>query len=263
MRDITKVRLAGAIALLLCTCKSLTQSTVPTMLANPSVIGAGWQCLITPTAFDGPGTLFSVSPDGTKSRIVDLEILKLIKVRRAPSTLGTITTDKRVEGGVALTLLEKMVPGLGAKLSGGAHSINVSRVAYANVVEETTYDTELTPALTAWITKNGKQYMPRMQGMRYFIVRDSYQAGLVDYHFSRDNLVQFGGEASFKQLFGGTGAFSKGSDASYDLKQTFEPPLRVCVRTYEIGQTKGLAGASEYSIVPGDGEVPEIKSEAQ
>jgi hypothetical protein len=259
VRKIALTSFVAAVSITSFTCTTLAQTSVPTMLANPTVIAPGWQCLLTPTAFDGPGSLFSVSPDGTKSRIVDLEKLKLVRVRREPSTLGTITSDKKVEGSVALTLLEKIIPGLGAKFSAGAHAINVSRVAYANVIEETTYETELTPVLNAWIAKNSKQYMPRVQGVRYFIVRDAYQAGLIDYHFSKDDLVQFGGEASFKQIAAGSGSFSKGADSSYDLKQTFSLPLRVCVRTFEIGQTKGLAGASEYAIVPGDGEVPLIK----
>jgi len=63
MRKIAVASFAIALVISSIVRRPLAQTTVPTMLTNPTVIGPGWQCLLTPTAFDGPGTIFSVSPD--------------------------------------------------------------------------------------------------------------------------------------------------------------------------------------------------------
>lgn len=232
--------------------------------AAAKVLGPGWQCLLAPTSFDGPGTVFSIESDGTKSRIVDLrratKSSKPIPVNTQAAGIGVITSDRKVNASIAVSLLEKISPGLAAKISAGGHRLDVSKVQYGDVQEETTFDTDLKPILNAWLAKNAKEYMSGAPGTRYFVVRDAYLAGLVDYHFSKDNVVDLGGEGTFKSLFSANLSLSGGYEAGYDLNQKFDPRLRVCVRTYEIAQTRGLSGAAVYQIVPEDGIVPDVKS---
>ena len=226
----------------------------PQTAAAAKVLGPGWQCLLVPTSFDGPGTIFSIESDGTKSRIVDLSKAsksgKPVPVKTQAAGIGVITSDRKVNAGIAVSLLEKISPGLAAKISAGGHHLDVSKVQYGDVQEETTFDTDLKPILNAWLAKNAKEYMSGAAGTRYFVVRDAYRAGMVDYHFSKDNVAELGGEGTFKSLFSANLSLSGGYEAGYDLNQKFDPRLRVCVRTYEIAQTRGLSGADCVSDCP-------------
>ena len=231
--------------------------------AAAKVLGPGWQCLLVPTAFDGPGTVFSVEADGTKSRIIDLsdrvKLSKPIPVKKQPGAIGTITSERKVEANVMVSLLEKISPGLAGKISASGKHFDVSKVTYGQVQEETTFDTDLKPTLNAWLAKNSKEYLTGPTGTRYFVVRDAYVAGMVNYHFSKDNIAELGGEGTFRSLFSANislkGAFAVG----YDLEQQFNPALRVCIRTYELAPAKGLSGAIAYQVVPKDGVVPPLK----
>lgn len=96
---------------------------------------------------------------------------------------------------------------------------------------------------------------------RTVVVRDAYRAGLVKYHFSKDDVADLGGEGTFRNLFSVNASLSGGFAAGYDLNQNFSPRLRVCIRTYELGRGSGVSAADEYVIVPRDGVVPEITKE--
>ena len=256
----TKLLLGLAAAIV--TLCSATPAWSQTAVAS-KVLGPGWQCLLVPTSFDGPGTVFSVDPDGTKSRIIDLSLPtkfgKPIPVKRLPAAIGAITSDHKAEAGVTVSLLEKIIPGLAAKISAGGHHLDASKIVYDKVQEETTFDTDLKPILNAWLAKNSKDYMAGGPGTRYFVVRDAFLAGAVDYHFSKDNIAELGGEGTFKSLFSANVSLKGSYEAGYDLNQKFEPPLRVCVRTYEIAPTRGLSAAITYQVIPKDGLVPDIK----
>lgn len=182
-------------------------------------------------------------------------------MHREASAIGVITSERKVEVGVAVSLLEKISPGLAAKITASGHHLDFSKIEYGNVQEETTFDTDLNPTLNAWLSQNSKAYMTGPHGTRYFVVRDAYQAGFVNYHFSKDNVAALGGEGNFKGLFTANVSLSGGYEAGYDLNQKFDPRLRVCIRTSEIAPSRGLAGASVYQVVPQDGIVPNIKSE--
>jgi hypothetical protein len=219
--------------------------------------------MLVATSFDGPGTVFSVEPGGAKSRIIDLTTLtkpnKPVSVRRDKAEIGLITTSSNVSVNAVVSVLQQIAPGL-TKLWASAQHVDVSQIGYGDVEEETTYDAELKPILNSWLKNNSKEYLSGPPKTRYFVVRDAYRAGKVDYHFSKENVAALGGEGTFKKLFSASASLTGGYEVGYDLHQTFAPRLRVCIRTYEITETRGISAEEGYKIDPRDARVPEIKS---
>lgn len=230
------------------------------------VLGPGWQCLLVPTSFDGPGTIFSIDPRGTKSRIVDLsrptKSTKAIPIETERAEIGVITSGSNMNVSVAVSMLQTIAPGLAKLWAAGQHA-DVSKIEYRDVEEETTFDADLKPILGSWLKQNSKEYLAGPPKTRYFVVRDAYRAGIVNYHFSKDNVAALGGEGTFKNLFSANASLNGDIQAGYDLSQKFARRLRVCIRTYELTETRGVSAEAGYQIDPRDGVVPEIRKEKE
>jgi hypothetical protein len=222
---------------------------------SPTILGRGWQCLLIPTSFDEPGTIFSVTNDGEKSRIVDLQAMKLISVQTGKAAFGKVSDKNTIGGGVMIAVLEKSIPDLGLKLSGKGSEIKGATVEYGDVVEETTYEIDTNPVVEKWV----KEHITPKIGLRYFLVRDAYVAGDVLYNLSESDIVKIGGEFKFKHLIEGSATvLQRESQSSYQLDQVLTPPLRVCIRASEILPTRDANGVGTYRVSNRTGEVPKI-----
>ncbi len=218
-------------------------------------IGPGWQCLLIPSSFDGPGTLFSVNAAGEKSRIVDLRALNLIPVRTGNAAFGRIASKGTIGGNVVVGLLEKAIPGLGLKLSAEGSNINGATIEYGNVEEEATYESEVNSIFDDWFNEHVK---PK-QGLRYFFVRDAFVAGSILYNLTNSNVEGAGAELTLKHIFEASAVlFRHEGEKTYTLDQSFNPPLRVCIRASEVSITRSAEGSEAYQLTTRTGQVPPI-----
>jgi hypothetical protein len=219
------------------------------------VVGPGWQCLLIPSSFDGPGTLFSVNGIGEKSRIVDLRALNLVPVRTGKAVFGRIAGKGNIGGDIVVGLLERAIPGLALKLKAEGGNIRSATVEYGNVEEETTYEAEVNQVFDDWF----REHVAPKPGVRYFFVRDAYVAGSILYDLSEGDVVGAGGEIKFKRIFeASTTIFRKEGQNTYKLDQKLEPPLRVCIRASEVLLTRNADGSEGYRLTARTGQVPPI-----
>jgi hypothetical protein len=220
------------------------------------VIGPGWQCLLVPTSFDGPGTIFSVSTTGEKSRIIDLQNRKLIKVYRGEAALPKLKDSKQLSSGIVVSLLQHAVGNLDANLKAEGKRISGASAEYSKLTEETTFESEVDPIAEHWFKANVKP----QSDQKYFIVRDAYTAGIIKYDFTGKNLIDLGGEANFKKIFQLNGTLlNVETGDTCSLEQSFTPPIRVCIRASAFQTTSGVGGVTEYHVSDQVGVVPEIR----
>jgi hypothetical protein len=220
-----------------------------------TVVGPGWQCLLIPSSFDGPGTLFSVNATGEKSRIVDLRALNLIPVTTGTAAVGRLASKSTIGADIVIGLLERAIPGLGLKLKAEGDSISTVAVEYSNVKEETTYESEVNEIFDEWFSEHVK---PK-PGLRYFFVRDAYVAGSISYDLTSSSDAGAGGEVSLKRIFeASTTLFKRENQNTYRIDQTFDPPLRVCIRASEVLVSRSGEGSEAYRLTPRTGQVPPI-----
>ncbi len=229
----------------------------PSSAADPAaaLLGPGWQCLLVPTSFDGPGTIISVSNIGEKSRIVDLRAVKLITVQTGPAAFGKITDNRKISGDATVSLLEKAIPGLSGRLKAEGKHMSDVVTEFSDVREETTYEAHINPIVEKWF----REHVKVKPGYRYFLVRDAYLAGRVNYKFTKQDIASLGGEAKFKTLFQAKGTLTPRDDSSgYLLDQKLDPALHVCIRAPEIVQTSGATAVVRYRVSDEAGQVPPI-----
>jgi hypothetical protein len=223
--------------------------------AASAILGTGWQCLLVPTSFDGPGTIFSVSTLGEKSRIYDLNAAKLIVVHTGNAAFGKVTDKSKIKGEIVVSLLEKAIPRLGLELKAEGSLVKGATVEYRKVQEETTFEGEVNEVTEKWF----KDHVTTKDGFRYFLVRDAYVAGEVTYQLTYADLVNVGGEAKFKSLFQAkVTVINHEGINSYELHQMLQPPLRVCIRASELLPTRGADAVVRYHLTDEAGRVPEI-----
>jgi hypothetical protein len=222
---------------------------------SATMIGPGWQCLLIPSSFDGPGTLFSVNGAGEKSRIADLRALKLIPVRTGRAVVGKISNKSAVGGDIVIALLEKSVRDLGLRLKAEGTEITGATVEFANVEEETTYETEVDLVFDDWF----REHVSPKAGVRYFLVRDAYVAGSVSYDLAETDVIKAGGEIKFKKIFEtNVTVFRHEGQSTYKLDQILDPPLRVCIRASEVLATRSDSAFQIYHLSQRIGQVPSI-----
>lgn len=223
-------------------------------------LGPGWQCLLVPTSFDGPGTIFSVDISGVERQVKDLGRAKLLNILTGPVAFGKISISQKTAGEVSASLLEKLFHGVGGSVKAEGHKFQGSSLEFGDVVQETTESVDFDPIVNKWFNT----HVNPAPGVRYFIVRSAYSAAHIYYHLSKDDLLAIGGEANLKQVVQAKAEISRGTEGSYDLDQTVHPRLRVCIQASELIRGRGLnAQTTEYSVVSDTGGVPEIKIQEQ
>lgn len=190
----------------------------------------GWQCLLVPSTFDAPGSIFSVDTGGHKFRIADLSSQPEVLVHRSPAAFPTIVEKRSLGSNIVIGLLDNAIPGVSAKLTGTATSTTNNVVEYGDLTYEITYKSAADFAIS-WFNRNVKPE----DGMRYFLVREAYVAGRINYSISDDVVTALGGQANFKSLIGANGNLIKTDyKTEYQLRQNLSPPLRTCILPSEF-----------------------------
>jgi hypothetical protein len=218
-----------------------------------AVLGAGWQCLLVPSSFDAPGSIFSVQAGGQKLRLADLS--DQVKVHDGTAAMGRITENRTLGGNIVLGLLENAIPGVSARLSGTAKTERRSVVQYGDLTYQVTYQDAADQA-EKWFRGNVKP----QAGARYFLVREAYVAGKISYDLTAEEVSALGGEAEFKKLISAKGELARREAGNaYKLDQSFSPKLRTCILPYEFIPSAGLGGERTWSLGTQPASVPAIR----
>jgi hypothetical protein len=213
----------------------------------------GWQCLLVPSNFDAPGSIFSVDSTGRKFRIADLTGQTGIVIQRSPAAFPKIVEKRSLGSNIVIGLLENAIPGVSAKLTGTLTSTTNNTVEYGDLVYEITYKQAADLAIL-WFNRN----VTPEAGVRYFLVREAYVASRINYDINAETIAALGGETKFMNMVGVNGNLvSNESKTSYQLKQNLLPPLRTCILPSEFTpvlahrmSTTVLWGLTERTAVP-------------
>lgn len=230
---------------------------LPTAYAQPDVstLGPGWECPLALSSFNGPGTIIEITSKNGPLEVVDLS--HLITIKRKPAIIASFTDTREIKTGIIASFLEKLIPGVKAKLGAQAGAKRANSISYDRVTEERT-DFAAEDKALQWVRKNPKAFKNRTQGSRYYLVRYAYLAGHINYDLSSEMTTAVGGEAAFNGL-GNVSVSLINVDGSTHLRldQTMDPPLRVCIKTREIGVVgAGSGGEARFGLLPGDGKLP-------
>lgn len=179
-------------------------------------LGPGWNCLATPSAFDGPGVIFRVTPEGIKFTVTDLS--PRAGLQRASWVAPTATQMVTVGADVIAQLISVPVSAnLSAKESytvresfGSAEQVNTTDDGVEGVLNEFYSRPSLDPA------------------QRYYLVRRAITARSVKYDFDKDISASFGvGLPAKIATIDAKAAYTRDSGFHYD--STFDAPQNVCI----------------------------------
>ena len=222
-----------------------------------SSLPPGWQCLLVPSTFDAPGSIFSVDSSGRKFRIADLGSQPEVAVHRGSAAFPKIVEKRSLGSNIVIGLLENAIPGVSAKLTGTSTSTTNNMVEYGNLTYEITYKPAADFA-TSWFNRN----VSPEDGVRYFLVREAYVAGRINYDINADAVTALGGQAKFKNLIGANGDLIKNEfRTGYQLQQNLSPPLRTCILPSEFTPVGAkITGTTVWGLTE-KATVPPIRAE--
>ena len=200
----------------------LVHAQAPLLPSTP--LGKGWQCLLAPTAFFGPGTIFAERDDGL-DRIIDLA--GRIKVDRNTGSIPEIIETRSISSGFIVRLLKAVA--IVDKLSLGAQvdSMDTKRVSYHRVTEEQT-DSTAQDIAEAWMKTRPDMLAEVKKGVKYHFVRASYLAESISFDIAENIAGALGGEAVIKKLAQvKIDVVDAAGTKRYLLSTSYSPPLRV------------------------------------
>lgn len=228
---------------------------LPQQSSSQKTLGAGWQCLLAPGGFDGPGTILEYDENGTKFEVVNLETV--IKIEKRPAAIGEYVENKSLSSSIVASFLSGIIPNAKGKLEAGASSKLNASVSFTNVTEERA-DGSSELVANEWIAANQKRFRPKST---YFFVREAYTASGLKYGLTSAQVLSLGGEAELKAGIGIKGTvFSIDNGTNYKLEHQTATPLRVCIKSREIGTIgAGAGGEIIYGMLNGYGSLPETK----
>lgn len=179
-------------------------------------IGHGWNCLTTPTAFDGVGTIFRVTPEGTKFTVTNQS--DKVDIQAAPWIQPTAVKTVSVGAGVVAELIAIPVSA-NASLS-NKYTI---RQSFADAQEVNTTDFGVADLKAAFLSRPG---LDRTQ--RYYLVRRAIVAKSVQYDFDHDLSSSFGVDVAIEVVKVKPNA-SYSNIGGFHYKDTFPSPQNVCI----------------------------------
>ena len=211
-RTVSRLLIAAALPILL----GASSCPPPTPDVLESSLGTGWNCFAAPTAFDGPGAIFRVTPDGAKFTVGDYGARA--GVVTSPFENLTATQTVRMNAGIVAQILRI---GLGVNASahrnytvtqtfGGAKALNTTDDGVAAILADFRARRDIRP------------------NNRYYLVRRAVSATHVKYDFDTDIAADFGADVAVKIARVTPGAtYSNVEGFRYD--SAFDPPVYTCV----------------------------------
>jgi hypothetical protein len=199
--------------------------------------------LAAPTAFDGAGSIFRVTPDGTKFTVGDYA--NRADIRREPFVAPTATQARDIEAGVLAQLI-------GVPVSANAAVASKYRVrqVFGSVQEINTTDDGVRSIVDDFYRRDDLN-----RNDRYFLVRRAVQARSVTYEFDRDLSASFGGEVAANILrVSPTARYTRADGARYE--NTFADSQNVCILVQPLPVPRPPAVAPAAPPIPPPDDVP-------
>jgi hypothetical protein len=132
---------------------------------------------------------------------------------------------------------------LGVRASAGRRYSVLAEVTDGS--QEITFDDDL-GAVREWYRK-----LDKIEGNKYYLVREAVLAEAVNYNIDSSFFADLGGEAKIAELAEVNPKLEALRSSSYDLRQTFDDPLRICIKPEELRQTaRGDVPGEEVQLVP-------------
>lgn len=179
-------------------------------------LGPGWNCLATPSAFDGAGVVFRVTPDGTKFTVEDFS--QEAGLQRAPWVAPTATQTVSIGAGVIAQLIG--VPASGNASASDKYTV---RESFGGAEQINTTDVGVDGVVNAFYAKQNLDHT-----QRYYLVRRAVTAKSVKYDFDKDISASFGADLAVKVVqVKPNASYSRNGGFHYDA--TFDVPQNVCI----------------------------------
>jgi hypothetical protein len=213
-------------------CKS-TQPVEPHVRPLEATLGPGWQCFLTPTGFNAPGTIFTVDSRGVIRDEADLS--QLFATQTQDRLFGAATWTKGISLGFSLALLAGAIKNVSADVNASLRETATVTISIGGGREERSYLKDYEVA-RRWVAEHQQIYHG---DRRVFVVRNAFLVKDIKYRFDAEALRELGGEVKFKQLATITGSTPSsvsqdGKPAVYDLDLKLPEHLRLCVLPDEL-----------------------------
>jgi hypothetical protein len=245
MKKATKAFLATAPMLLAAGCAqdlgSIETAGIPLLPAKVEQVAEvipgvpnGYTCPVVPNTFDPAGSIYRIDASRTFWRVADLKSEPfVVKNRRADVVIADylLSDEQAASAGMSARLVKTALPGL--EVDGELDEKVSVEIIVKDIRADIIYDTGA-DQISQWFQENMK---PR-PGNRYFIVREAIKAGAVTYRLKRKDLAKFGGSAKIEHIAEGKANVTvRDNNSTFEITQTFEERINVCVKADEIKPT--------------------------
>jgi hypothetical protein len=202
------------------------------------ILEPGWQFYSRPTTLEPPGTVFRIDADQRRYVVDTLQV----RLQTGDEAFGKHQESVAASLGILARLF--------ARADVTARSAKAEQLVFelAGAAREVVGDVDLDVVLQPFLKD-----LPYRVDNRYFVIRAARTATQITYCLRRSQVDDLGGEASLAECVALQGSlFTSNSNGEFELRQTFDKPMRVMFLPEEIKpRTAGLGGASpQLDLVP-------------
>lgn len=217
-----------------------TPTPVTRIAPLESTLGTGWQCFAVPESYKKAGYVIEITESGqvfTDSNYTHFS-------EDGPIAIGTSSRTINMNANVIFSLLKKF------EIIDGGASATASLDNNKNVeVLLTSPRKQIVFGLNASeISDSLIEGRELSLSSSYYLIRESITAAGIDYTFSSNLTNTLDLQAAFQSAADAKTDFSRVSDSSYKLKETFEEPLGVCILSQPISVAAGVNGRATITL---------------
>lgn len=201
-------------------------------------LGAGWQCLATPSGLNRPGFVYRLDPNGVLWSVADFS--SSFSVKAVPAALQNISSSTSSSLGAIASLLN--IAGLlaPATISGQGTTDYSMRVVVGSVTLESTMDSDPErDAVRSWFAG-----FPKESGSKYYLVRDAYVTKELAFELADATRAALSADAGYRGLVDGHVNLERLSTTAQGLIRSFDEPIRICIKPERLVVSgAGLGGS--------------------
>jgi hypothetical protein len=222
------------------------------------VFGVGWTCSLVPNSIYGPGAIYELGPTGKKF-LGDTSGEAGFQKISGTATVGKFTETREIGSDINISLLEKLIKGAKAALTGSVDSTSHSSIEY---VIDSYVVTPLRSVYISrqWMTRNVKPESRK----RYFLIREAISVKSIAYEMSQELVGKLGGEVPVKNVLNAKLTLVKGENNSrYNLVQIINPALWACNSVDELKPEGSIVGEVNWTAehaIPSRSDVDDLST---
>lgn len=183
---------------------------------SPIALGPGWNCLATPSAFNGAGVVFMVDPNGAKYTVADYSSVANVRLGPAPNISASKTYN--MSAGLLAQVLK--IP---LKLDVSENESYKVTQSYSGGREANIDQDGANAVIRVFSTRS--DLLPKN---RYYLVRGALTATAVKYDFDRDISTSFGADLPIKVVTVSPNAKYESTNG-FHYSDSFTQPVNVCI----------------------------------